>query len=93
MRDWLPAGRVALLAGRGGAGKIKAGAAAGRGDRLRRRGRGRVDRRSGGRPPGWGRPCPPTGAPVVYASWEDEEDEFARRLSQMSGPSDSVDYP
>ena len=82
---WLPAGRVALLAGRGGAGKsrlalqLSAGIASG-----------------GGEGDAWidapedtlrlGTAVPSTGVPVVYASWEDEEDEFARRLSQMSGP-------
>ena len=84
VRDWLPAGRVALLAGRGGAGKsrlalqLAAGIASGGGD-----GDAWIDAPEDTLR--LGQAIPSTGAPVVYASWEDEEDEFARRLSQMSG--------
>ena len=86
VRDWLPAGRVAMLAGRGGAGKsrlalqLAAGIASGGGD-----GDTWID--SPEETLRLGTAVPSTGASVVYASWEDEEDEFARRLSQMSGPS------
>ena len=86
VRDWLPAGRVALLAGRGGAGKsrlalqLAAGITSGGGD-----GDAWIDAPEDTLR--LGQSVPSTGAPVVYASWEDEEDEFSRRLSQMSGPS------
>ena len=83
--EWLPAGRVTLLAGPGGAGKsrltlqLAAGIASG-----------------GGQESSWleaplkvlrlGNIVSSSGAPVVYASWEDEEEEFGRRLSEISGP-------
>ena len=87
-RQWLvdeslPAGRVALLTGEGGAGKsrlalqLAAGVA------------------SGGDHREWitsphgimrlGNAVPPNGASVVFASWEDEPEEFYRRLHQISG--------
>ena len=84
VQDWLPAGRVTLLAGRGGAGKsriilqLTAGIASG-----------------GGEGDAWidapqdilrlGKAVPSAGVPVAYATWEDEEAEFARRLSEISG--------
>ena len=83
IEDTLPADRVALLTGEGGAGKSRlilqfaAGVA------------------SGGDHGVWisspspmlrlGNAVPPDGAPVVFASWEDEHDEFYRRLHQISG--------
>ena len=88
-RDWLvhhslPAARVALFTGIGGSGKstlalqLAAGVA------------------SGGGPDGeWietpGPDILPLGSavaggrPVVFAGWEDEDEEFARRLSRLSG--------
>ena len=84
VEDWLPAGRVAMLTGEGGAGKSRlalqfaAGVASGGGDEgtwLKA-------------PPGvlrLGSAVPPEGVPVVFASWEDEPDEFYRRLHQISG--------
>ena len=81
--DRLPAGRVALLTGEGGAGKsrlalqLAAGVA------------------SGGDHGEWisspsqmmrlGSAVPTDGAGVVFASWEDEPEEFYRRLHQISG--------
>ena len=82
LHGWMPAGRVSILSGIGGAGKswlamqLAAGVA------------------SGGRDGHWldvpepgmlelGAVAP---APVVYASWEDEDDEQLRRLSLISGP-------
>ena len=81
--DKLPAGRVALLTGEGGAGKsrlalqLAAGIA------------------SGGDHGEWiaspshmmrlGNAVPTDGANVVFASWEDEPEEFYRRLHQISG--------
>ena len=81
--DRLPAGRVALLTGEGGAGKsrlalqLAAGVASGGDHRewiasphsIMRLGEG----------------VPPDGAGVVFASWEDEPEEFYRRLHQVSG--------
>ena len=84
IQDWLPASRVSLLAGRGGAGKsrfglqIAAGVASG-----------------GGMPDAWidapesiirlGNAVSGTGGAVVYVTWEDEEDEIDRRLTEISG--------
>ena len=87
-REWLidellPAHRVSLLTGEGGAGKsrlilqLAAGIASGGDDRS------------------WinsnsptmllGDAVPADGTDVVFASWEDEPDEFYRRLHQISG--------
>ena len=91
VEDWLPAGRVTLLAGQGGIGKsrlalqLAAGIASG-GGRLEEASKSRS----------WietpsphmvqlGEAVEPWGSPVVYASWEDELDEFRRRLSELSG--------
>ena len=87
-RQWLvdeslPAGRVALLTGEGGAGKsrlalqLAAGVASG-GDH----------REWIASPHGimrLGNAVPTNGASVVFASWEDEPEEFYRRLHQISG--------
>ena len=87
-RQWLiderlPAGRVALLTGEGGAGKsrlalqLAAGVASG----------GENQEWISG-PPGamrLGVAVPDDGANVVFASWEDEPEEFYRRLHQISG--------
>ena len=87
VEDWLPAGRVSLFAGSGGIGKSRlvlqkaAGIATG-----------------GGAVDEWidvpdpqilrlGKAVPAGGAPVVYASWEDEPEEIYRRLAEISGPS------
>ena len=83
INELLPAHRVSLLTGEGGAGKsrlilqLAAGIA------------------SGGRDRSWinsnsptmllGDAVPTDGADVVFASWEDEPDEFYRRLHQISG--------
>ena len=85
VRDWLPAGRVALLTGPGGVGKsrlvlqLAAGIASG-----------------GGQGDAWidtpdtdtlrlGLASSAEGECVVYASWEDEPEEIYRRLAQLSG--------
>ena len=89
--NWLPAGRLTLLCGPGGAGKsrlalqLAAGIASG-----------------GGEGDTWidapidilrlGKTVPKTGYPVVYATWEDEPEEFGRRLSQISGRQHSQKY-
>lgn len=81
---WLPEGRVAMLAGRGGAGKsrlalqLAAGVASGggEGDEWIKAPLGALS---------LGTAVPATGAPVVYVTWEDEPEEFARRLDQISG--------
>lgn len=83
VQDWLPAGRVAMLTGEGGAGKsrlvlqLAAGIASG-GDRGKwiQGPRGVLN---------LGRQIPDEGATVVFASWEDEPEEFDRRLFQISG--------
>lgn len=83
VQHWLPAGRVAMLTGEGGAGKsrlvlqLAAGIASG----------GQQGRWIQG-PPGvlrLGEGIPADGAAVVFASWEDEPEEFDRRLCQISG--------
>ena len=92
--DWLPAGRATLLAGQGGIGKsrlalqLSAGIASG-GERL-----DGTDHASEGC--SWietpspdtlklGNATEPGGSPTVYASWEDEPEEFWSRLSELSG--------
>ena len=94
MKDWLPAGRVTLLAGQGGIGKsrlalqLAAGIASG-GGRL-----DGTDHASEGC--SWietpspdtlklGNATEPGGGGTVYASWEDELEEFWSRLSELSG--------
>ncbi len=84
VESWLPAGRVAMLTGEGGAGKsrlalqLAAGVASGGGpDGAWLEAPGGVLR--------LGNSIPADGAPVVFASWEDEPDEFYRRLHQISG--------
>ncbi len=92
--DWLPAGRVTLLAGPGGIGKsrlalqLAAGIASGG---------GRLDKANhAGQASTWietssldtlrlGDAVEPGGSPTVYASWEDEPEEFWSRLSELSG--------
>ncbi len=87
-RQWLidgrlPAGRVALLTGEGGAGKsrlalqLAAGVASGGDDGEWISSPGRMMR--------LGNAVPMDGANVVFASWEDEPEEFYRRLHQISG--------
>ena len=83
VRDWLPAGRVAMLTGEGGAGKsrlvlqLAAGIASGGAQRKWIQGPSGVL--------ALGDEIPEDGATVVFASWEDEPDEFDRRLFQISG--------
>ena len=82
IKEWLPAGRVVMLSGTGGAGKsrlalqLAAGIASGGSDR-------------GEWIHGASFPClalaTTAPAPVVFASWEDEPEEFHRRLSELSG--------
>ena len=92
--DWLPAGRVTLLAGPGGIGKsrlalqLAAGIASGG---------GRPDKANhAGQASTWietssletlrlGDAVEPGGSPTVYASWEDEPEEIWRRLWELSG--------
>ena len=83
---WLPSGRVSLFAGSGGIGKsrlvlqLAAGIASGGGE---------VDEwiDAPGQPGlRLGKGVPAEGAPVVYASWEDEPEEIYRRLGEISGP-------
>ena len=87
-RQWLiderlPAGRVALLTGEGGAGKsrlalqLAAGVASGGENREWISGPHGAMR--------LGVAVPDDGANVVFASWEDEPEEFHRRLHQISG--------
>ena len=87
-RQWLiderlPAGRVALLTGEGGAGKsrlalqLAAGVASGGENREWISGPHAAMR--------LGVAVPEDGANVVFASWEDEPEEFYRRLHQISG--------
>ena len=85
VRDWLSAGRVALLTGPGGVGKsrlvlqLAAGISSG--------GEENEDAWIGA-PRGvisLGTAVEPEGSPVVYASWEDEPEEVWRRLSEISG--------
>ena len=78
--EWLPAARVGLLTGKGGAGKTRlalqlAAAMA----------EGRKEWLPGG--PGLGNnpETPPPTATAVFATWEDEPDEFARRLRGILG--------
>ena len=83
VEDWLPSGRVTMLTGEGGAGKsrlalqLAVGLAAG------------GDRRAWLEAPPQvlrlGKSVPADGVPVVFASWEDEPNEFYRRLFQISG--------
>ena len=81
--DRLPAGRVALLTGEGGAGKsrlalqLAAGVASGGDDGEWISSPGRTMR--------LGNAVPMDGTNVVFASWEDEPEEFYRRLHQVSG--------
>ena len=81
--DRLPAGRVALLTGEGGAGKsrlvlqLAAGVASG--------GENRQWIASSHGAMWLGNAVPEDGASVVFASWEDEPQEFYRRLHQISG--------
>ena len=87
-RQWLiderlPAGRVALLTGEGGAGKsrlalqLAAGVASGGDDGEWISSPTQIMR--------LGNAVPTYGANVVFASWEDEPEEFYRRLHQISG--------
>ena len=89
-RQWLiderlPAGRVALLTGEGGAGKsrlalqLAAGVASGGENREWISGPHGAMR--------LGNAVPDDGASAVFASWEDEPEEFYRRLHQISGNS------
>ena len=94
VNGWLPAGRVTLLVGQGGVGKsrlaiqLAAGIASG--------GRRAEEAAHSNEVDSWietsssdalklGNAVEPWGSPIVYASWEDEWDEFRRRLSGLSG--------
>ena len=82
IKEWLPAGRVVMLSGTGGAGKsrlalqLAAGIASGGSDRG--------EWIHGASFPGLTL-ATTAPAPVVFASWEDEPEEFHRRLSELSG--------
>lgn len=82
IKEWLPAGRVVMLSGTGGAGKsrlalqLAAGIASGGNDRG--------EWIQGASFPGLAL-ATTAPAPVVFASWEDEPEEFHRRLSDLSG--------
>ena len=84
VRDWLPAGRVTMLTGAGGTGKsrlalqLAAAVATGGGE-----GREWLADKTGSLR--LGEDAPTAGAPVVYASWEDEPAEFWRRLFEIEG--------
>ena len=84
IQDWLPVGRVSMIGGKGGSGKsrlvlqLAAGIAGGGGE-----GDAWIDAPLGTLRLGNG--VPGDGAPVLYASWEDEPEEFFRRLAQISG--------
>ena len=85
VRDWLPAGRVALLTGPGGVGKsrlvlqLAAGIASGGGQGDAWIDTPDTDTLRLGSASSTGGDC------VVYASWEDEPEEIYRRLAQVSG--------
>lgn len=84
VENWLPAGRVSMLTGEGGAGKSRLALQLAAGIVTGGDGDG-----------GWidvpidylrlG-PSVGDGRPVIFASWEDTEDDFSRRLSEISGP-------
>ena len=83
VEDWLPSGRVSMLTGEGGAGKSRLALQLAAGIVTGGDGEG-----------GWVDapidclrlgPSVDNGQPVVFASWEDTEDDFARRLSELSG--------
>ena len=87
-RQWLiderlPASRVTLFTGEGGAGKsrlmlqLAVGVASGGDDRQWIASPGSIMR--------LGNAVPTDGANVVFGSWEDEPEEFYRRLHQISG--------
>lgn len=84
VQDWLPTGRVSMLAGPGGVGKsrlalqLAAGIASG-GDENAAWLEAPVEALR------LGESVIGKGAPVVYATWEDEPEEFGRRLSEISG--------
>ena len=79
---WLPAGRIGILSGQGGRGKsrlalqVAAALAAGQSDFL-----GGPSTAHGSVRPGFMLREPQT---VVYASWEDDRDEVARRLRALA---------
>ena len=74
IRNWLPAGRIAMLTGEGGAGKsrlalqLAANMASGKSDWLA----GCLEKLMLDKP-----------LPVVFATWEDERDHIARLLHKM----------
>ena len=84
--DWVPAGCLSLLSGAGGVGKstlalqLAAAVASGAGgfDEWL------IGATTEGLP--LGNAVPQAGAPAVYACWEDDAPEIARRLSAISGP-------
>ena len=77
VREWVPVGCVTLLTGRGGSGKsrlalqLSAGVAAGGGLWM----------------PGTTAPAIAQVGPVLYASWEDDKFEYARRMAEISSSS------
>ena len=80
--DWLPGGRVTLLAGPGGIGKSRLALQLSAG--IASEGCSWIETPS----PDTlklGNATEPGGSPTVYASWEDELEEFWSRLSELSG--------
>ena len=77
VREWVPVGCVTLLTGRAGSGKsrlalqLSAGVAAGGGLWM----------------PGTTAPAIAQVGPVLYASWEDDKFEYARRMAEISSSS------
>ena len=76
--DWLPAGRVALLSGQGGAGKSRL---------ALQLALALVEGRKDWLPDG---PDLVDSGPAVVATWEDEPDEITRRLQGMAGNPDRL---
>ena len=79
VEGWLPAGRVALLSGQGGAGKSRL---------ALQLALALVERRKNWLPDG---PDLVDSGPAVIATWEDEPDEITRRLRGMVGIPDRLE--
>ena len=79
VEGWLPAGRVALLSGQGGAGKSRL---------ALQLALALVERRKNWLPDG---PDLVDSGPAVIATWEDEPDEVARRLRGMVETQDRLE--
>ena len=90
--NWLPAGRLSLMWGVGGGGKsrlalqLAAGVASGGGQH-----REWLESPNGDL--SLGKDIPNDGCAVMYCSWEEEEMEFWRRLSEIAGVTRGADLP